>query len=146
MVITRDLRILLQKHFALDWDGIHGEPHWKRVHENGLRLAKLTGANSRVVEAFAFVHDSCRFSDNFDPEHGARAGEFASELVANGNLLLEPSELDVLVMACRYHSDGCTAEDITIGTCWDADRLDLGRVGLRPDPAYLCTEAARCLV
>jgi uncharacterized protein len=28
-------------------------------------------------------------------------------------------------------------------TCWDADRLDLGRVGIRPDPARLCNEAAR---
>jgi uncharacterized protein len=33
--------------------------------------------------------------------------------------------------------------DITIQTCWDADRLDLGRVGTTPDPARLCTAAAR---
>jgi uncharacterized protein len=35
------------------------------------------------------------------------------------------------------------AADITIQTCWDADRLDLGRVGIVPDPARLCTVAAR---
>ena len=28
-------------------------------------------------------------------------------------------------------------------TCWDADRLDLGRVGIRPDPRRLFTAAAR---
>jgi uncharacterized protein len=33
--------------------------------------------------------------------------------------------------------------DVTVLTCWDADRLDLGRVGIRPDPTYLCTAAAR---
>ena len=33
--------------------------------------------------------------------------------------------------------------DATVLTCWDADRLDLGRVGIRPDPKYLCTPAAR---
>lgn len=33
--------------------------------------------------------------------------------------------------------------DPTIATCWDADRLDLLRVGIRPDPARLVTEAAR---
>ena len=33
--------------------------------------------------------------------------------------------------------------DITVQTCWDADRLDLGRVGIRPDPRRLCTAAAR---
>jgi uncharacterized protein len=30
-----------------------------------------------------------------------------------------------------------------VQTCWDADRLDLGRVGKRPDPRRLCTPAAR---
>ena len=32
---------------------------------------------------------------------------------------------------------------MTIQTCWDADRLDLGRVGMMLHPARLCTEAAR---
>ena len=27
--------------------------------------------------------------------------------------------------------------------CWDADRLDLGRVGYMPHPSRLCTPAAR---
>ncbi len=33
--------------------------------------------------------------------------------------------------------------DLTIQTCWDADRLDLGRVGIVVRPARLCTAAAR---
>jgi uncharacterized protein len=33
--------------------------------------------------------------------------------------------------------------DITVLTCWDADRLDLGRVGIRPAAHRLCTDAAR---
>ena len=32
---------------------------------------------------------------------------------------------------------------MTIETCWDADRLDLGRVGITPHPSHLCTEAAK---
>ena len=28
-------------------------------------------------------------------------------------------------------------------TCWDPDRLDLGRVGITPNPRYLCTDAAK---
>ena len=31
--------------------------------------------------------------------------------------------------------------DITVQCCWDADRLDLGRV--MPDPRRLCTDAAK---
>jgi hypothetical protein len=32
--------------------------------------------------------------------------------------------------------------DGTIGTCWDADRLDLPRVGIWPSAALLSTDAA----
>jgi uncharacterized protein len=32
---------------------------------------------------------------------------------------------------------------MTVLTCWDADRLDLGRVGIKPNPHRLCTAAAR---
>jgi uncharacterized protein len=30
--------------------------------------------------------------------------------------------------------------------CWDADRLDLGRVGVTPAAHRLCTDAARDLI
>jgi uncharacterized protein len=36
-----------------------------------------------------------------------------------------------------------TDPDVTVRTCWDADRLDLGRVGVTPDPILLCTDVAR---
>ena len=52
------------------------------------------------------------------------------------------SGLDQLVYACQYHSDGLTEADTTVQTCWDADRLDLGRVGIKPNPSRLCTIAA----
>jgi uncharacterized protein len=34
-------------------------------------------------------------------------------------------------------------DDVTVMTCWDADRLDLGRVGMVPEAQYLCTDAAK---
>lgn len=43
----------------------------------------------------------------------------------------------------HLQSDGHTDADITVQTCWDADRLDLGRVGINPAPEKLCTIAAR---
>jgi uncharacterized protein len=87
-MLTRPLIAHLRKHFSLDWQGIHGAPHWARVRANGLRLAGITGAHQAVVELFAFLHDACL-------------------------------------------------------TCWDADRLDLGRIGIRPKGTKLCTSAAR---
>jgi hypothetical protein len=41
------------------------------------------------------------------------------------------------------HAKGLIEADVTVQTCWDADRLDLGRVGIVPDPARLCTAAAK---
>ena len=45
--------------------------------------------------------------------------------------------------ACTDHTKGQTAADITIQTCWDADGLDLARVGIVSESARLCTIAAR---
>lgn len=142
MVITQPLIHRLKEGFVLDWGGIHGAPHWARVRQNGLRLSEVTGANTRVVEAFAFLHDSQRRNDGYDPMHGKRAAEFARSLPST-LLDLGVQELELLEEACLGHSDGHTKADITVCTCWDADRLDLGRVGTRPDPARLCTDAAR---
>ena len=43
----------------------------------------------------------------------------------------------LLRTACRYHSDGKLHPNLTVQTCWDADRLDLGRVDIEPDRTYL---------
>jgi uncharacterized protein len=45
--------------------------------------------------------------------------------------------------ACAGHTHERTHPDVTVQTCWDADRLDLGRVGTTPDPNWLCTEVAK---
>jgi uncharacterized protein len=48
-----------------------------------------------------------------------------------------------LMEAIRWHSHGRTEAHPTVQVCWDSDRLDLGRVGIIPDPQYLCTDAAK---
>ena len=132
----------LRKEFRLDWYGVHGAAHWARVRLNGLALAEKNGARRDVVELFAWLHDCRRRHEGRDNEHGTRAADFIAGL--NGELFrLDPSGLETLVYACRHHSDGLTEGDLTIRTCWDADRLDLARIGLWPDPTRLCTEAAR---
>jgi uncharacterized protein len=128
--------------YALPWDGDHGIAHWARVLENGLRLSEETGANVEVVRLFAVLHDSQRLSEATDPDHGPRAAEFAREL--RGFMIdLPDHEFRLLHRACAGHTHERTHPDITIQTCWDADRLDLGRVGITPHPSRLCTEAAR---
>ncbi|WP_088285801.1 hypothetical protein [Ideonella sp. A 288] len=140
-MIAPPLVAAIRKRFALDWHGIHGASHWARVRHIGLRLAAQTGASRAVVEYFAFLHDACRRSDGHDPQHGSRAALFAERI--NARLLrLDEQSLAVLVEACIGHSDGDSHQDPTVATCWDADRLDLGRLGITPDPNGLCTDQA----
>jgi uncharacterized protein len=122
--------------------GSHGLAHWARVLENGLRLAPPTGANVAVVTLFAVFHDCRRRNDGRDPAHGERGALLASELRAEW-LDLTDSEMDLLHEACARHTDGRTEADVTVQTCWDADRLDLPRAGVSVRPERLCTPAAR---
>lgn len=130
------------KHYQLDPGGIHGIGHWGRVLENGTHLAALTGANLSVVQLFAVFHDCRRVNDDQDPDHGARGAALAGTM--NGRLFtLADDELAMLQDACICHAIGFTDADVTIQTCWDADRLDLPRVHVVPTPGKLCTDAAR---
>ena len=130
--------------YALAWRGTHGLPHWLRVRENGLRLARETGADTAIVELFALLHDACRRNEDHDPGHGRRGADLARELARAGELPdLGATGLELLCHACAHHTDGTTEGDVTVLTCWDADRLDLGRVGILPLPERLCTDAAR---
>ena len=128
--------------YALPWHGTHGVGHWARVLENGLRLAKETKANIEVVQLFAIFHDSCRVNEGTDDGHGQRGADLALAL-RDDWFALSDDEFDLLYEACVGHTDGQTEADITIQTCWDADRLDLGRVGMIPAPKKLCTPPAK---
>ncbi len=131
--------------FACGPHSIHGPSHWNRVEKNALELAAETGADETVVRLFAILHDACRLNDDKDPGHGPRAADMLGTLV--GILLtLDPNRLALLEQAIRHHTDGKTSPDPTIGTCWDADRLDLGRVGKTPQARYMSTEAGKKLV
>jgi uncharacterized protein len=133
--------VILQQ-FALASDGEHGVIHWARVLENGLCLATLTAADPTIVALFAVFHDSRRLTDDADPLHGMRAAAYAASLRGT-YFMLSDDDYEQLSIACAYHADGTTEANITVQTCWDADRLDLGRGGITPDPRYLCTAAAK---
>ena len=127
--------------YALPWNGTHGVSHWARVLENGLRLAEQTGAKIEIVQLFAVFHDARRVNEGVDDGHGQRGADLAVQL--RDQFTISDADFDLLYAACVGHTDGKTDADITIQTCWDADRLDLGRVGICPEPKRLCTEAAR---
>lgn len=143
-LITSQLVQVIRDRYQLDWKGIHGVSHWTRVRANGLTIAAANNANRKVVEYFAFLHDSCRRNDGRDHEHGKRAAEF-SKTIRTGLIQLDDLEFDLLLCALEGHTHGSSHEDLTVATCWDADRLDLTRIGITPDPTRLCTVAGRQL-
>lgn len=131
---------LVLERFALPVDDtIHGPGHWARVLENGMRLAPQTGADPVVVSLFAILHDSCRRNDGRDIFHGPRAAKWVKGM----DLEITTSQKRLLIAACAGHTNKLHSIDVTVATCWDADRLDLGRVGSVVNPFFLSTAAAR---
>ncbi len=139
---SSDLIRAIHAQYRLDWNGIHGASHWARVMENGLLLATATGAREDVVVLFALFHDACRENDGQDPGHGARGSELACEFRAV-HYNIDDSGWELLREACAGHTGGRPPGDISILTCWDADRLDLPRIGTWIKRHFLCTEPAR---
>ena len=130
------------REFQCDLDSVHGPRHWRRVERNGLLVSRRSGAVQDVVRLFAVFHDSRREHDGWDDTHGARGAAYAASL--RGVLFdLSDSHFELLHFACTWHTHGQLSDDPTIGTCWDADRLDLGRVGTRPQAEYMSTEFGR---
>lgn len=125
---------------------IHGISHWKKVEKIGVILAKNTpGADCLVVRLFAIIHDSGRENELEDPGHGHRAAIRCKELFRQERLKISAQQFNKLKFICRHHSDGKISSDPTVGVCWDADRLDITRVGIVPDVNLFSTEAGRIL-
>jgi len=137
---------IIPKALAKGREGIHGPSHWLRVERNGLFLTQDNGGDPLVLSLFAFLHDVCRYNDFFDPHHGPRAAKWLHEMVADGELTLDDETLRLLSQAIEGHTLGKVSPDPTIGACWDADRLDLPRVGKKVRPRFLSTQRARDLL
>jgi uncharacterized protein len=117
----------------------HGEQHWKAVAWAGLQLVpELPDCDAELVMLFALFHDSRRYNEYSDPDHGLRGGELARSM-----LDLEPQRIELLADACTRHDKGLVSDDPTVGACWDADRLNLWRVGHVPNPVLLSTKPGR---
>jgi uncharacterized protein len=128
--------ILSQRLFISE---VHGIVHWKQVERNGLLLAEKTNADIMVVRLFALFHDSKRANDGPDIVHGARGAEFAKQCFEEHRFDITQEQFDKLYHACKFHTTEQRSGDATIDTCYDADRLDLGRIGIMLDPDKMAT-------
>ena len=123
--------------YGLPLNGPHGARHWRRVDRFGRLLALYTEADVEVVRRFALFHDSQRYNDEKDVGHGQRAADRARQFCADE---LTQEQMHLLYLACAGHESGMTSSDPTIGTCWDADRLDIDRLDKLPWLSLISTE------
>lgn len=132
-IIPKDVLFEIMDDFLLELgeDSIHGIFHWGRVIENGLHISKYNNANKKIIITFGFFHDVKRYINGNDPLHGIRGGNYLREF--KGLINLTDEELETTAMACEGHTLYIHDNDLNTGTCWDADRLDLGRDNIYPD-------------
>ena len=135
---------VIRAQYRLDWHGTHGWPHWVNVNKHGQHIALYHDLNPKVIQLFAVFHDACRENEFDDEGHGQRGADLAFKLRGQC-FTLDDRDFDALYAACAGHTDGKVTSDPLIGACWDADRLDLGRVGIKPNVRYLSTEAGKSI-
>lgn len=129
----------------------HGPRHWRDVARVGMRVGQDVGLDPdlfQLVFVFAAVHDTQRLNEFDDPDHGQRAAEMLSQIKLRGvyaddrTRLKRAIELHDTDPSFKYTSLDTICVSL-VATCWDADRLTLGRVGIQPEREFMSTEAVR---
>lgn len=122
-------------------DSLHDPSHWERVESFGHKIAKVNGADKDVISLFAYLHDARRENDDHDPEHGERAVILLDELIEANLIDISDKQYKQLIRALSVHNSlDASSDDVTVQTCWDADRLDLWRCDFIPNPDLMYTE------
>ncbi len=124
---------------------VHGPDHWARVERNGIFIGEKVGADITVIRLFSLFHDSKRKNDGIDPGHGKRGAENAKNL-RNKLFEISDDQFNNFYNACRLHTRQIHTNDVTMGVCWDSDRLDLGRIGMRPSAKFMNTTIAKNII
>jgi hypothetical protein len=54
--------------------------------------------------------------------------------------IFNDEQVNLLWFACKNHNDGIISDNVTIGTCFDSDRIELIRCGMVPKPSLMSTK------
>lgn len=138
------LRVYAIKHSKMGSGSVHDIAHWDRVAKNA-DLLNTSDVDLLVVKAFAYIHDVERDDDGYDLQHGPRAAALVNEIRDTELAFLNDDEILQLKKACELHTTTLRTEDATVNACFDADRLDLGRVGITPNPDKMATAQGRII-
>lgn len=136
--------------YALNLYGAHGIEHWESVYRNTQRLANAYSITSDVFIFFALLHDCKREDEDEDFGHGKRAALAIEGYQEAGFIPLSPDDQARLVYACANHTKADKTDplyqDLVVQICLDADKLDIGRVGIIPHESHFLTDVAKTIV
>lgn len=136
------VRDFAMMHTCMMEGSVHGIDHWDRVADNA-DLLKTDDVDMLVVKTFAYIHDVERFDEGEDLYHGARAARLVDKIRSTVLNFLNDEQINKLKEACKLHTTTWKTEDATVNACFDADRLDFGRVGIIPSPDKMATIEGR---
>lgn len=145
MINVEQLRLFCASRWPAELGATHGVEHWDRVAQFGAMLYR-EGADMDVIQAFAYLHDTERMNNGRDLDHGKRAAALIDTIRRTELQELSDEQIAKLKRACELHTIEHRTGDITIDICFDADRMDLLRVGIVPSPARMATEQGAALV
>lgn len=141
-MVERRLWRYCRRRFRSELGLEHGPGHWKRVAAFGRMLCDLDPSVDRlVVNAFACLHDVERRDNCDDLEHGPRAAMLVKRIRHTYLPYLNDEQIGLLSTACELHTTAPSTGAPTVNACLDADRLDLLRCGIVPDPARMASVA-----
>ncbi len=122
--------------------GLHGISHLRRVAILSGRLAEAVGEDVESAVVMGFLHDCARRNDGNDLEHPHDSAVLARGLIER---FFPHLEVDRICDAIEGHAGGEVTTDPLTACLWDADRLELKRIGRTIDLELLSTKVAKRL-
>lgn len=151
------LRYIIAAWPLVGTETLHGPDHWARVSRNAQHILTFSFPHQRMallrgVKLFALMHDCQRLDEGYDTMHGAHAAAFLRTHFTTICPELSPELIERVAMVCQEHTirqpwDCYAKQDpelqILMAICLDADRLDLTRLRINPNPKFLFTSTGK---
>lgn len=119
---------------------IHGVQHLRQVAFLAGRFAYSLNVDYKTAIIGGYLHDCARSDDGGGNSHAHESAFLAKRIIETN---WSSTDIDKIFYAIYYHADGLNTNDPFIGCIWDADRLNLVRLGLIPKVELLSTEFAK---
>ena len=138
--LVQDVELRCNHGCACKGLGLHGMSHLRRVASTAGRIASLISEDVEAAVVTGFLHDCARTDDGGGTSHAHDSACVAKNILPTCYPHLD---VDRLCAGIAGHADGVVTDDLLIGSVWDADRLDLVRLGIEVDLGLLSTSVAR---